>query len=208
MSLERFNEMTQREKDEFSRICNKLLSSTYILRDGTDRLVSREYRFIENEFELFYDYLELSGWKLYKDVQYGIIYVRNMEGYNKLSLNKLTTVMLVTMRVIYEERRVQASNTNDVCVTVGELFGKIVNEFSVYPKKPAQKEIKDSFRILEAHNLIRRLDESLDDFENRFVVLPSVLIAVPNERCKTICDTLKAEMEEVQSEGNDTVAVN
>ena len=116
--------------------------------------------------------------------------------------------MLITMRIIYEERRVQASSTNDVCVTVGELFGKIVNEFSAYPKKPPQKEIKESFRILEAHNLIRRLDESFEDFDCRFVVLPSVLIAVPNERCKTICDTLKAESEEVQNEEVDALTVN
>lgn len=208
MSLDRYDKMSQKEKDEFTRICNKLLSATYILRDGADRLVSREYRFIENEFELFYDYLEMSGWRIYKDTQYGIIYVRNVEGYNKLSLNKLTTIMLITMRIIYEERRVQASGTNDVCVTVGELFGKIVNEFSAYPKKPPQKEIKEAFRILEAHNLIRRLDESFEDFECRFVVLPAVLIAVPNERCKTICDTLKAESEEVQNEEVDALTVN
>ncbi len=195
MNLERFEQMTQREKDEFSRICNKLMSTTYILRDGADRLVSREYRFIENEFELFSDYLGLSGWRIYKDAQYGIIYVRNVEGYNKLALNKLTTVMLITMRIIYEDLRVQASSSNDVCVTVGELFGKIVNEFSIYPKKPPQKEIKDSFRILENHSLIRHLDESYDDMECRFVILPSILVAVPNEKCKTICDMLKSEEE-------------
>ena len=205
MSLERFEQMTQREKDDFSRICNKLMSSTYILRDGTDKLVSREYRFIENEFELFSDYLGLSGWKIYKDAQYGIIYVRNVEGYNKLVLNKLTTVMLITMRIIYEDMRVQASNTNDVCVTVGELFGKIVNEFSVYTKKPPQKEIKESFRILENHNIIRRLDESFDDFECRFVVLPSILVTVPNEKCKTICDILKAE--EDKNEESDEIVI-
>lgn len=205
MSLERFEQMTQREKDDFSRICNKLMSATYILRDGTDKLVSREYRFIENEFELFSDYLSLSGWKIYKDAQYGIIYVRNVEGYNKLALNKLTTVMLITMRIIYEDMRVQASNTNDVCVTVGELFGKIVNEFSIYPKKPPQKEIKESFRILENHNIIRHLDESFDDIECRFVVLPSILIAVPNEKCKTICDMLKAE--EDKNEEADEITV-
>lgn len=112
-------------------------------------------------------------------------------------------IMLITMRIIYEDMRVQASNTNDVCVNIGELFGKIVNEFSVYPKKPPQKEIKESFRILENHNIIRRLDESYDDIECRFVVLPSILVAVPNEKCKTICDMLKAE--EDKNEGTDEI---
>ncbi|MGN0579034.1 MAG: DUF4194 domain-containing protein [Ruminiclostridium sp.] len=206
MNLDRFEEMTQREKDEFSRICNMLLSTTYILRDEAQGRISKEYRFIEANYELFYDYLELCGWKIYKDVQYGVIYVRNVNGLNRLSLNKLTTVMLITMRLIYEELRTQASSTNDVCTTTGDLFGKIVNEFSIYPKKPAQKEIKDAFRVLEAHNLIRKLDESYDDIECRFVILPSVLIAVPNEKCKTICDNFKAEAEEMSNEEDDAAA--
>lgn len=208
MNLNRFEEMPQKEKDEFSRICNMLLSVTYILRDGSDGRLSKEYRFIDSNFDLFYDYLEISGWKIYKDIQYGIIYVRNTDGFNKLSLNKLTTVMLVTMRVVYEESRAQASSTNDVCTTVGALFGKIVNEFSVYPKKPPQKEIKESFRILESHNLIRKLDDSYDDIECRFVILPSVLIAVPNERCKTICDVLKTEPEEIINEEDNTITAD
>lgn len=208
MNLSRLNEMTQKEKDEFSAVCNKLMSVTYILRDGADGRISKEYRFIEANFELIYDYLELCGWKLYKDIQYGVIYVRNTEGYNKLPLNKLTTVMLVTMRFIYEESRSQAGTANDVCVTVGTLFGKIVNEFSIYPKKPSQKEIKDSFRILEAHNLIRKLDESFDDAECRFVILPSVLIAVPNEKCKSICDSFKDEGEVVSDEEINTVTAD
>lgn len=199
--------MTQKEKDEFSGICNMLLSVTYILRENSEGRLSREYRFIDSNFDFFYDYLELSGWRLYRDAQYGIIYVKNTEGYNKLSLNKLTTVMLITMRLIYEECRAQVGSTADVCSTVGVLFGKIINEFSVYPKKPPQKEIKDSFRILESHNITRRLDESYDDFECRFVILPSILIAVPNDKCKTICDNIKAESEDVINEEIDeTVA--
>ena len=202
-NLNKLAEMSQKERYEFSRICNMLLSVTYILRDSADRRISKEYHYIDHNFELFYDYLELSGWKIYKESQYGIIYVRNTEGYNKLVMNKLSTVMLVTMRIIYEDHRAQASNTNDVCSSVGELFGKIVNEFSVYTKKPPQKEVKEAFKILESHNLIRKIDETYDDFECRFMILPSVLIAVPNEKCKTICDTLKTETEESENEKAD-----
>lgn len=205
MNLNRLNEMTQKEKDEFSLICNKLMSVTYILRDGADGRISKEYRFIEVNFELIYDYLELCGWRLYKDIQCGVIYVRNTEGFNKLSLNKLTTVMLITMRLIYEESRCQASITNDVCISVGTLFDKIVNELSIYSKKPPQKEIKDSFRILEAHNLIRKLDEDYDDVECKLVILPSVLIAVSNEKCKIICDSFKEDEEKNGNEEINTV---
>lgn len=208
MNLTAFEEMSEKETKEFSRICNMLLSVTYILRDGADGRISKEYHFIDSHFELFSDYLELIGWKIYKDIQYGIIYVRNVDGLNKLTLNKLTSVMLVAIRIIYEESRIKASNTSNVCITVGSLFDKIVNEFSMYSKKPPQKEIKESFRILEAHNLIKRLDDSFDDIECRFVILPSVLIAVSNEKSKAICDTLKSKSEEITNEEIDPTAVD
>ncbi len=193
MNFDAFTQMSDREMQEFSRICNYLLSCTFVMREDQKKLISKDYRYIERNFALFSDYLSLSGWRIYKDSQYGMIYVRNEEGYNKLSLNKLATVMLITMRLIYEERRLQASNTNDVCITVAELFGKIVNDFSVYPKKPPQKEIKDCFRIFESHNILYKLDDSYDNLDCRFVILPSILIAVSNEKCKTICDTLTVD---------------
>lgn len=202
MNFEAFSEMSDKEIDEFSRICNYLLSHTFVMREDNKKLISRDYRYIERNFELFYDYLSLSGWRIYKDSQYGVIYVRNVQGFSRFALNKLATVMLITMRIIYEERRVLASNTSEVCITVSELFGKIVNEFSVYPKKPSQREIKDAFRIFESHNILYKLDDSYDNLECRFVVLPSILIAVSNEKCKLICDTLKSE-EAVQNEEND-----
>lgn len=200
MNLAAFSELSDKETDDFTRICNYLISCTFVMREDNKKIISRDYRFIERNFELFSDYLSLSGWNIYKDSQYGIIYVRNVQGYNKLALNKLATVMLITMRIIYEERRVQASNTNDVCITVSELFGKIVNDFSVYPKKPPQKEIKDCFRIFEQHNILYKQDDSYENLECRFVVLPSILVAVSNEKCKSICDTLNADKEEADYE--------
>ncbi len=203
MFLEKLDEMTDREKDEFSKICNMLLSVTFVLRDNAERRISKEYRYIENRIELFEEYLGLCGWRIYKDSQYGIIYVKNVDGYNKLALNKLTTVMLLTMRIIFEEQRSQASGVYDVCTTVGELFGKIVNEISVYSKKPPQKDIKESFTILENHNLIRRLDDGYDDLENRFIILPSILIAIPNDKFRSMCEILKSETMEERNEETD-----
>ena len=208
MNLVAFSSLSDKEADDFTRICNYLLSNTFVMREDSKKLISRDYRFVERNLELFSDYLSLSGWRIYKDSQYGIIYVRNVQGYNKLTLNKLATVMLITMRIIYEERRVQASNTNDVCITVAELFGKIVNDFSIYPKKPPQKEIKDCFRVFEQHNILYKLDDSYDNLECRFVVLPSILIAVSNEKCKSICDTLNADKESEQIEKDNEAAAN
>lgn len=206
-SLIKIANMYDKEKSEFARMANYLMSSTFLLRDDSKHRISKDYLFVERRLEIFSDYFSLIGWRIYRDTQYGVIYTVNEDGMNRMKLDKLTTVIIITLRIIYEEKRIQASSSNDVCTTVAEIIGKIVNDFSVYKKKPTQLELKEAFRILESHNLIYRLGESYTDYDCRLVILPSILFAVSNEKCKSICDTLTLEKRDSDEEAEQT-AVN
>lgn len=203
MSLSEIENMPQREKDEFTRCCALLMAKTFVPRDTPDGRLSRDYSFIQNKYSLLEEYLSLSGWKLYSDKTLGIIYVRNAEEYNRLALNKLTTQIIVTLRLMFEERRMNGTSVYIVGVTVGELLAKMINELSVLQKKPAQKELKDSFRVLEEHNIIYRIGDSYENMECQIKVLPSILLAVPNDRCKAICEILQDENKEAENENSD-----
>lgn len=203
MSLSDIENMPQREKDEFTRCCALLMTKTFVPRDTPDGRLSRDYSFIQNKFSQLEEYLSLSGWKLYNDRTLGIIYVSNAEEYNRLTLNKLTTQVTVTLRLMFEERRMNGTSVYVVGVTVGELLAKMINELSVLQKKPAQKELKDSFRVLEDHNIIYRMGDSYENMECQIKVLPSILLAVPNNRCKAICEILQDENKEAENENSD-----
>lgn len=203
MSLSDIENMPQREKDEFTRCCALLMAKTFVPRDTPDGRLSRDYSFIQNKFSQLEEYLSLSGWKLYNDRTLGIIYVSNAEEYNRLTLNKLTTQVTVTLRLMFEERRMNGTSVYVVGVTVGELLAKMINELSVLQKKPAQKELKDSLRVLEDHNIIYRMDDSYENMECQIKVLPSILLAVPNNRCKAICEILQDENKEAENENSD-----
>lgn len=179
------------------------MAKTFVPRDTPDGRLSRDYSFIQNKFSQLEEYLSLSGWKLYNDRTLGIIYVSNAEEYNRLTLNKLTTQVTVTLRLMFEERRMNGTSVYVVGVTVGELLAKMINELSVLQKKPAQKELKDSFRVLEDHNIIYRMGDSYENMECQIKVLPSILLAVPNNRCKAICEILQDENKEAENENSD-----
>ena len=179
------------------------MAKTFVPRDTPDGRLSRDYSFIQNKFSQLEEYLSLSGWKLYNDRTLGIIYVSNAEEYNRLTLNKLTTQVTVTLRLMFEERRMNGTSVYVVGVTVGELLAKMINELSVLQKKPAQKELKDSFRVLEDHNIIYRMGDSYENMECQIKVLPSILLAVPNNRCKAICEILQDENNEAENENSD-----
>ena len=192
-SLQTIANMYDKEKAEFSQTANYLLSVTYLLREDNKGRISKTYLFVDRHFELISDYFSLIGWRIYRNKEYGVIYTYNEAGSNKLRLDKLSTVILLTLRIIFEEKRVTASSNNNVVVTVAEVLNKIVNEFSIYKKRPSQKELKQSFSTFEEHNLIYKLGESFSDMECRIVILPSILFAVSNEKCKSICDKLKTD---------------
>ena len=203
MSLSEIETLIPREREEFSRCAALLMAKTFVLRETSENTLSREFSFIQRKFQLFEEYLALSGWRLYYDRQLGVIYVNNTEGYNKVVLNKLTTQILITLRFIFEERRMSGSTVNVVGVTVGELLAKMINELNVLDKRPGQKEIKESFRILEQHNIIYKLGDSYYDMECQIKILPSILLAVPNDKCKTVYDAICAETKENENETSD-----
>ena len=66
-----------------------------------------------------------------------------------------------------------------------------------------QKEIKEALRMLEQHNIIYKLGDSYDDMECRIKILPSILLAVPNDKCKAVYEILCAETKEDENEASD-----
>lgn len=206
-SLQTIANMYDKEKDEFTKTANHLLSSTYILREDNKNRISKTYLFIDRHFDLFYEYFSLIGWKIYRNKEYGVIYTYNESASNKLRLDKLSTVILLTLRIIFEEKRVTASSNNNVVVTISEVLSKIVNDFSIFKKRPSQKELKQSFAVFEEHNLVYKLGEGFSDMDCKIVILPSILFAVSNEKCKSICDKIKTDKEQEDEEA-EQVAVD
>ena len=190
-SLQIIANMYDKEKAEFTQTANYLLSSTYILREDNKNRISKTYLFIDRHFELFYEIFSLIGWKIYRNKEHGVIYTYNESASNKLRLDKLSTVILLALRIIFEEKRVTASSNNNVVVTVSGVLNKIVNDFSIIKKKPSQKELKQSF----------------SDMDCKIVILPSILFAVSNEKCKNICEKIKVEKEQEDEEA-EQVAVD
>ena len=130
-SLQIIANMYDKEKAEFTQTANYLLSSTYILREENKNRISKTYLFIDRHFELFYEIFSLIGWKIYRNKEHGVIYTYNESASNKLRLDKLSTVILLALRIIFEEKRVTASSNNNVVVTVSGVLNKIVNDFSI-----------------------------------------------------------------------------
>ena len=105
---EDYEKLLDGEKEEFKRVCNYLLSKTFVLDQVYDRQSKRmihtpEFRFIEKYSDIFTTYLNIAGFQLEKDTQNNIYRVSNVYGYNIARFDQFTTYLLLALMVIYEE---------------------------------------------------------------------------------------------------------
>ena len=74
------NGMLQKDRDNFSRICNRLLISCFLCkRNETTRL---DYYFVTKYKEKFAECFALLGYRLEINEEYGVVQLTNPQNYN------------------------------------------------------------------------------------------------------------------------------
>lgn len=205
MIEERYNRLTLTEKETFSKIVNQLLAGTFLLVDiyvpseGVTR-VNRDYLFAERNFELFREYLSLAGFGLERDSSYGVIYLTSNYDGNRIRFDKLTTVMLYTLRLIYEEERQKLKLSKEVFITTSDLVQKMIT-VGAAAKKPSNVQLHAALSILGRFHMIRKFEGSWEDPATRIMILPSILFVVSNEQ---ISNMKKLVDEKIQRSGDES----
>lgn len=202
--VEKFELLNNQEKERFSKVTNYLLNKTFILREtfeAKDRVgkISADYRFVERNLELFNEYLVLAGYNLEKDDRYGIISVKNIYESNLMQLDKFTTLMLLSLRQLYDQKLEGNNPSKVIFITVGEVVIHMI-ENKLLTKKPTIKETVDALRVLLRHNLIARFDGSLENSNMVITLYPTILKVVSNEKISVIYKNLFNQENDVKEE--------
>ncbi len=210
MWVDDFEKLNNSEREEMKRLLNVLLSKTFIVRDIYDTKemlmkINPEYRFLERHIGAVSEYLSYSGWDVRKDSQYGVISIENIYEYNKVRLDRFTTLVLYTIRLIYEEERERITLRNEIMTTTGQIIHKMI-ALNIVRRKPADSEIISSLRLLANHNIIQKISGSWENADTRIMILPSVLFVVTNERISRIHELIASDdpqQPEIQIETDD-----
>jgi hypothetical protein len=187
---EKFELLNNQEKERFSKVTNYLLNKTFILREtfeAKDRVgkISADFRFVERNLELFSEYLALAGYTVEKDDRNGIISVKNVFEGNLMQVDKFTTLMMLSLRQIYDQKLEGNNPTKVIFISVGDVVIHML-ENKLLTKKPTIKETVDSLRILLRHNLIGRFDGNLENSSMIITLYPTILKVVSNEKISVI----------------------
>ena len=198
MFSEQFAQLSGSDQTRFAEIVNKILLKGFVVRDIFDSRekiirVNPDFRFIERQFDLINDYLKFSGWVLNKDLILGVFYLVNTFEDNRIRIDRETSLVLFTLRLIYEDEKEEggSSSTQSIYMTTPSLIKMIVDHGITMPgKRLTGRLIGKSLRFLNNHNIISKVSGSYDEGNVSFYILPSIKYAIDNEKIFAMSNAL------------------
>ncbi len=184
--MELFEGMLQKDKDEFRRVCNKLMSICFICKQNED--TKSDYYFILRQKAVFLRYLDVLGYTLEINEEYGVIQLVNRENYNHVHLKLYDSIILLILRILYDEKKRELSLT-DVVVNVGDIQEKYVS-LKIREKQIDKTTMGNALRTFRRYNLVALLDKDLTKEEARIVIYDTILMAVRVEDIKRVSDLI------------------
>ena len=198
MFSEQFAQLSGSDQTRFAEIVNKILLKGFVVRDIFDSRekiirVNPDLRFIERQLDLINDYLKFSGWVLNKDLILGVFYLVNTFEDNRIRIDRETSLVLFTLRLIYEDEKEEggSSSTQSIYMTTPSLIKMMVDHGITMPgKRLTGRLIGKSLRFLNNHNIISKVSGSYDEGNVSFYILPSIKYAIDNEKIVAMSNAL------------------
>jgi hypothetical protein len=180
-------QMSVKEREDFARVVNKLLGSTFITRRNEEN--KRDYYFIERYEELLREYLKNAGWTLLGDRTYGVFQAASDFPGNRLHLKLEESIILLIIRLCYEEKRKEVNLTENICIRVREIQDKYA-ALKIRARPIDKKSLREAVNLFKRFNLLQALDGDVTDPECRLEVYPSILFAMRVDDVRSLYDKL------------------
>lgn len=184
--MDLFEGMLQKDRDEFRRVCNKLMSMCFICKQNAD--TKSEYYFILRQKAVFERYLGILGYVLEINEEYGVVQLVNRENYNHVRLKLNESIILLILRILYDEKKRELS-LSDVVVNIGDIQEKYMS-LKIREKQIDKTTMSNGIRLMRRYNLVGLLDRDLTQEDSRIVIYDSILMAVRAEDIKRVSDML------------------
>ncbi len=170
----------------FSRLCSVLLEKSFVFGqldgDKADYYKITEFR------TLFADYFCLMDLTLVHDDQYRIYYLKSDLGRNNLRFNKLDTVILLSLRLLYWQLSKESENSI-IATSVAEL-AEAIEKTHIYPVLKSTM-LEDSLRRLRRHKIVGFSSQSFT-METMVQIYPTILYLVGDQSMGQLESMLRA----------------
>lgn len=176
--MKMFEGMLQRDKDEFTRISNRLLSQCFICKKN--ETTRADYYFIMKHKDKFAEYLSVFGYRLEISEEYGVVQLVNAQNYNRYNMKLFESIILLILRILYDEKKRELSVSDEVLVNMGDIHEKFMS-LKIRDKMIDKTTLRNAISTLRRFQLVEPLDRDLSNEDARLIIYDSILMAVKVE---------------------------
>lgn len=183
-----YDTLSSRDKDEFKRICNKLLSFCLICKQKED--TKKDYYFVENHKDAINEYFEPLAFELEVNKSIKVAQLTNKFGNNKISLKLIESITLLILRILYQEKMQELSLSQFVTVEVEEIQSRFI-ALGFKDRLMDKTLLRQGLRTLKRFNIIETLDRDMTLSDSRIIIYPTIQMIVRSENITSIYEKLE-----------------
>ena len=155
--------MPDREIETFQNLIGKLINLNYLTAEKEEDKTN--YYFIVSHLDCFKSYFELGGMELihYPNTKTIILKSNHIQ---KLSLNKISSIIILIIRLLYQEKLHDTSLTREIFITTKDIQEKY-EQLNINGEERIKKtDLEETLKLLKKHNVInyKGTDYLFDDF--------------------------------------------
>lgn len=192
-----YDGLLQGEKAELRDAIRLLLKQTFILEHRYDKRSSRfiynqEFKVCNKHLEFIRAYLAVSGINVLENSQLGLIYIQGEDTMGE-KLQKLATLYILVLKLIYDEQMAAVSTSINVYTTISEIHDKLGN-YRLFKKQPSVTEIRRAIALLKKYQILEPLDVLEDlDGDNRMIIYPSINVVLFGDDVRSLLESFEEE---------------
>ena len=170
-----FQKLTETEKEKFSKICNKILDKNFLIRQK--EFDKEDYFFVVGHLTLFQNYFMLMDYMVTHYEADQIVALSTEANRNRTRLRRNDTIMLLVLRLLYQKKSKEATQLNQILVSVKDIQEEL-DRTSLFKGKIPKTELQTTMRMLKSYSLIDFQSSNLINDDTRVEIYPSLLRVV------------------------------
>lgn len=186
-TTEKYSELNERQKGEFARISNRLLSVCFLTKKKEEN--KKDYYFIDSHKEIFENLFKTIGWELEIDDTYGVMHLVNPYNYNRYQFKLFESILLLILRILFYEKLQELTLAENVVVRIDEIHQRFA-ALKLRDKPIDKGTLKSTLRLFKRFNIIDFIDNDLTAGDSRIIIYPTILLAIKVDDIRKVYDKL------------------
>lgn len=174
MLLDELNLQGKEVQEMFTTCCNKLLFNSFLCKDKKDNL--KYYLFISSYQKYFDEFFAVLGDDLIINQDLGTIHLKNNYNQGLTKLTKEESIILLILRILYQEKLINTTLKNVVEITVDDLYKKILSYN--FKKKIFKTELDSILKSFKKYNIVDNLGD-MKYMTSHILIFPSITQLIP-----------------------------